>query len=137
VALLRIEVINPIEEKPVQGFFADAAREYCKRISRYAKVQCSEGFKQAKHPDTDNQTLTVQIARRGDSLSSHDFASLLASSALSGKSKIVFIVSEQPLHADRTISLSALHIASPLQTVLLLEQVYRAFRIINNEPYHK
>lgn len=135
---MRIEILNPQEKKPSLPFYRDAAAEYCKRLKRYAKVRCFSGPESLERMSSaDKQTLTVRICKTGNSLSSIQLASILESSPVSGKSRILFLISEQAFAADQTLSLSRLQISPSLQTVLTLEQIYRGFRIINNQPYHK
>jgi 23S rRNA (pseudouridine1915-N3)-methyltransferase len=135
---MRIEILHMGEDKTILDFFKDAAVEYMKRLSRYVQIQFKIELEEIeKVSSVNDQTLTILVNRHGESLASDALASLFESAAVSGKSRLIFIISDKPLPTDRTLALSKMQIDPSLQMVLLLEQIYRAYRIINNEPYHK
>lgn len=85
----------------------------------------------------------IALSERGQELTSEEFATLLQKLALRGESRLAFAVggtlglSAEVLAAARTaLSLSRLTFTHELARLVLLEQLYRAFRIINGEPYH-
>lgn len=86
----------------------------------------------------------IALDLKGKSLSSEELAARLEELALYGRSDLVFIIggsnglSEEVLkRADLTLSFSKLTFPHQLVRLILLEQIYRSFKIIKGEPYHK
>lgn len=147
-----------------EKFYAEAVREYEKRLSRYAKVNIVE-VPDEKAPERAPEALQEQIrSREGERLLRHireemyvialdlrgkeydsvAFAGHLADKMVQGHSHIAFIIGGSlGLHdtvlrrATESVSFSRLTFPHALMRVILLEQVYRACRIQNGEPYHK
>ena len=91
-----------------------------------------------------NNSYVIALAIDGKNLSSEELAEKISSLAVSGKSHITFVIggslglSDDVLKtADYKLSFSKMTFPHQLMKLILLEQVYRAFRINNNEPYHK
>ena len=81
---------------------------------------------------------------QGKELSSEDFAKFISKCGVTGNSNIVFVIGgslglseEVRKRANYKLCFSKMTFPHQLFRVMLLEQVYRGFRIINNEPYHK
>ncbi len=135
---MRIEILRLNDQRSMPDFLREATAEYSKRLNRYVQIELSaDTEKSSPIPLNQEQSISIAVNRHGDSLTSEGLAALFEKVAVSGKSKVTFIISDKPLTADLTLALSKMQIAPSLQTVLLLEQIYRAFRIIHNEPYHK
>lgn len=145
-------------------FYRDALAEYTKRLSRYCKLEIVE-VADEQTPDKSAPALEEQIKQReaerilgrlkedmyvctleiaGKKLTSEQFSSWLEQSALSGKSHIAFVIGGSlGLHesvirrAEYHLSFSDMTFPHQLMRVILSEQIYRAFRIMNGEPYHK
>lgn len=152
--------VGKIKEK----YFTDAIKEYTKRLSRYCKLEILE-LADEKTPDGASEAEELQIkakegerilksikdnayvfalAIQGKKLSSEDFADTINRLGIGGDSHLMFIIGgslgldERVLkRADRLISFSDMTFPHQLMRVILLEQIYRAYRIIQNEPYHK
>lgn len=152
--------VGKIKEK----YFTDAIKEYAKRLSRYCKLEILE-LADEKTPDGASEAEEMQIkakegerilksikdnayvfalAIQGKKLSSEDFADTINRLGIGGDSHLMFIIGgslgldERVLkRADRLISFSDMTFPHQLMRVILLEQIYRAYRIIQNEPYHK
>ena len=152
--------VGKIKEK----FFRDALEEYKKRLSRYCRLSEIE-VADEKTPDTASDAEARQIKEKegerllakisdsatvialaidGKGYSSEGFAAELEKLAIDGASHLQFVIggslglSDAVLsRADRRISFSAMTFPHQLMRVILLEQIYRAFRIQRNEPYHK
>lgn len=152
--------VGKIKEK----FYTDALAEYAKRLSKYCKLEFIE-VADEKTPDHASDLVNTQIkdkegerllakiqkdayvialAIQGKKYTSEGFADKLESLAVAGKSHLVFVIggslglSEHVLaRSDEKISFSDMTFPHQLMRVILLEQIYRAYRIIQHEPYHK
>ncbi|NDL66555.1 23S rRNA (pseudouridine(1915)-N(3))-methyltransferase RlmH [Anaerotalea alkaliphila] len=122
-----------------------ALQEYGKRLGKYCKISlrcCTEGAALAKDLKSRGQTYTIAIPTAGPfrnvrEMDSESFAETLESLAISGTSDVTFLVGPTGLPADTAIALSRMDTDPLLAAVVLYEQVYRAFRILNNHAYHK
>ncbi len=159
---MRITVIavGKIKEK----FFRDAIEEYSKRLSRYVKLEViavddemtpdgasetlmqeillKEGKRILSKVKEDDVVCTLEI--KGKKLTSEGLADWIEKQGTYGKSSICFIIGGSlGLHesvtkrADMHLSFSDMTFPHQLMRVVLLEQIYRSYRIINHEPYHK
>lgn len=152
--------VGKVKEK----FYRDALAEYSKRLSRYCKFEVVEVTDEMT-PDNAGEALEEQIKEReakrilskikedalvctleiaGNRLSSVAFADWLEKAAVGGKSSLVFVIggslglhSTVTKRSDFALSFSDMTFPHQLMRVILSEQIYRAFRIINGEPYHK
>lgn len=157
---ITIVCVGKIKEK----FYRDALAEYIKRLGRYCKPEIVE-VADEQTPDKSAPALEEQIKQReaerilgrlkedmyvctleiaGKKLTSEQFSSWLEKSALSGKSHIAFVIGGSLGLHDSVIRRSECHLSfsdmtfpHQLMRVILCEQIYRAFRIMNGEPYHK
>ena len=152
--------VGKIKEK----YFTDAIAEYAKRLSRYCKLEIIE-VADEKTPDGASEVLENQIKEKegerilskvpdsayvialaieGKQLSSEELADKMEKWNVGGISHLVFIIggslglTPKVLNrADYKLSFSKMTFPHHLMRVVLLEQIYRSFRIRNNEPYHK
>ncbi len=138
--------------------------EFSKRLSKYSKlefieldddkcpenlsekdmilVKKKEGTKILSKIKQNSYVITLFI--EGNNLSSEELASKISTLAVSGKSHVTFIIggslglsNDVLKRADYKLSFSKMTFPHQLMKLILLEQIYRAFRINNNEPYHK
>lgn len=157
---INLVTVGKLKEK----YLKDAVKEYEKRLSKYCKLSISEVadektpedaslvlMKQIKDKEGERilkkiseKSFVIALAIAGDELSSLEMADFLDKSMVSGVSDITFVIggslglSDQVLQrANLELSFSKLTFPHQLMRVLLLEQVYRCFRIIAKEPYHK
>ena len=147
-----------------EPFFRDAALEYVKRLSRYAKTRIVE-VPDEKAPETlspleraavlkkEGERILSKIeagdhvtalAIKGKPLSSEEFAKEIGQLKNHGKSSLVFVIggslglsADVLERADESISFSRMTFPHQLMRVILLEQIYRAEKILAGEPYHK
>ena len=157
---IRIICIGRLKER----FLQDAQAEFLKRLSRFATVEVLE-LPDEKAPEQLSSTQKDLIKRKegerilskvtdGDHLiatvidgagfTSEQFSKKLSDCMLNGKSRIVFAIGgslglsfEVISRADILISFSPMTFTHQIFRIMLLEQIYRAFKIMNNEPYHK
>ena len=152
--------VGKIKEK----FYSQAIEEYSKRLSKYCKLEIKEAADE-KTPDSASDTVNrmikekegdrllsfikddsyvIALAIDGKMLDSVELSEKIDNLMLSGKSDIVFVIGgslgldKRVLdRADYKLSFSKMTFPHPLMRVILLEQIYRSFRIMKNEPYHK
>ncbi len=147
-----------------EAFYRDAIAEYEKRLGRYCRLEILE-VADEKTPEDAGALMQEQIKEKegrrllekiredafvctleiqGKRLSSEEFAGWVEKSGIKGDSHIVFVIGGSlGLHADvrkradMALSFSDMTFPHQLMRVILLEQIYRAFRIIHHQPYHK
>lgn len=147
-----------------EDFYRKAVSEYEKRLSRYCRLEIIE-VQDEKTPDHASSVMEEQIKEKeaarilkhikedacvfsleieGSKPDSVSFANQLDQLAVQGKSHIQFIIGGSlGLHqsvskaAHQAISFSNMTFPHQLMRVILLEQIYRGYRIIKGEPYHK
>lgn len=152
--------VGKVKEK----FYIQAIKEFQKRLSRYIKLEIIE-VQDEKTPDKAGEKLEQQIketegqrifkhikekdyvialAIQGEMPDSIQLARKIDRLGVSGVGQIVFVIggslglSEKVLNrADEKLSFSRMTFPHQLMRVILLEQIYRSFRIIHGEPYHK
>ena len=117
-----------------ERFFEAAIEEYSKRLSRYCKLEIIQ-VADEKTPDGASEALERQIREKeGERILSHirDGAYVIAL-AIRGKGLSEAVMKRSDYH----LSFSPLTFPHQLMRVILLEQIYRSFRINAGEPYHK
>lgn len=147
-----------------ERYLEEAIREYTKRLNRYCKLEIIQAADE-KTPDGASLSLEEQIKDRegkrilshvkdgmyvialaiqGKMLTSEELAEKMDSLGVSGISHVAFIIggslglSKEVLgRADFQLSFSKMTFPHQLMRVILLEQIYRSYRIIAGEPYHK
>lgn len=157
---ITIITVGKIKEK----YLKDAIEEYSKRLVKYCRLELIE-VADEKTPDSAGEAMGQQIRGKeaariqkyikadsyvvalaidGHALSSEQFAHKIDALGIQGVSHITFVIggsiglgSEVLNRADYRLSFSLMTFPHQLMRVILLEQIYRAYRIINHEPYHK
>lgn len=125
-------------QKISKKFISSANSEYLKRLSKYCKIKVIEKTNFEKELDDINKTYKINLTIEKDTIRSEDFADYLSSLAINSNSNVSFFVnSSSDFSFDDTITISKMDINEELLTTILLEQIYRAYRINKNEPYHK
>ena len=151
--MIKLITVGTIKEK----YLKDAIEEYQKRLKKYTNLELievkDEGLveeskaisieaeKIKKHLSSKDYIITMEI--EGKQLSSTEFAEKLNQIQIEN-SNIVFIIGGSYGLSDEIKQMSRLHLSFSKMTfphqlfrVLLLEQIYRSFKIMNNESYHK
>lgn len=157
---ITLVTVGKVKEK----FYRDAISEYAKRLGRYCTLEILE-VADEKTPDGAAQALEQQIIEKegerilscirddayvialailGKQRSSEQLAAHIDELTVRGRSHICFVIggslglSPKVLQrADEQLSFSLMTFPHQLMRVVLLEQIYRSFRIIKGEPYHK
>lgn len=147
-----------------ETFFQEAVKEYEKRLGRYCKLEIIQ-VADEKTPDGAGEALENQIKDRegerllaqikegayvaalaieGEMLGSEELAEKIGRLGVMGVSQIVFVIGgslglsgKVMERADCALSFSRMTFPHQLMRVILLEQLYRSYRILNHEPYHK
>ena len=144
--MIKIICVGKIKEQ----FYRDAISEYMKRLRKYHKVVIEEVMDSdivhekdliIKHLNSRDYIVTLEI--EGNLISSLEFSSFI-DKTLINNSNITFIIGgSNGLHEDikkmsnYKLSFSKMTFPHQLFRVILLEQIYRSFKIFNNESYHK
>lgn len=153
-------VVGKIKET----YYTDAVKEYAKRLSRYCKLEIVE-LPDEKTPDGASvaeemaileregerilkalreDAYVIALAIEGKGLDSVEFSGKIEQLGIRGVSHITFVIggslglaSSVMSRADEALSFSRMTFPHQLMRVILLEQIYRSFRIMKGEPYHK
>ena len=157
---ITILTVGKIKEK----YLKDAIAEYAKRLSRYCKLEIvevadektienasqvletqirdKEAERLMKYIREDAYVITLEI--KGKQLTSEELSKKINQLGIQGKSHIIFVIGgsiglgdEILKRSDYALSFSKMTFPHQLMRVILLEQIYRSYRIINGEPYHK
>ena len=157
---ITILTVGKIKEK----YLKDAVAEYTKRLSRYCRLEIIEVIDE-KTPDNASAAVEEMIRQKeaerlmkyirddafvitleinGNMLDSVSFAQKIKQLAINGKSHLIFVIggsiglgSEILKRSDFALSFSSMTFPHQLMRVILLEQIYRGYRIIEGAPYHK
>lgn len=152
--------VGKIKEK----YLKDAIAEYTKRLSKYCKLEIFE-VADEKTPDNASEVVEESIRQKegdrilklmkddayvitleigGKMLDSVELSQKIENLGVQGKSHIVFVIGgsiglskEVCKRSNFALSFSKMTFPHQLMRVILLEQVYRSYRIMSGEPYHK
>lgn len=124
------------QKKDIPDYYLGAIKEYSKRLGRYCNLIIEAVENTSEIPPLVSSYYTYRVHVKGKALDSVSFSETLQSLTLNGHSKIAFVINLK-FDTDDTLSLSSLSLSDELSVVSILEQVYRAFRIWYDEPYHK
>ncbi|MDO4777980.1 MAG: 23S rRNA (pseudouridine(1915)-N(3))-methyltransferase RlmH [Tissierellia bacterium] len=157
---INLVAVGNIKEK----YFIDAINEYKKRLSSYANLKIWEisEYKLPNNPGDSKifeglekegelilnkipeKSFVIALCVEGKGFSSEEFSDKISECMINGYSDISFVIggsyglSEKVKStANLRLSFSKMTFPHQLMRVILLEQVYRGFRILKNEPYHK
>ena len=157
---ITILTVGKIKEK----YLKDAIAEYTKRLSKYCKleiievndektpdnastvvenaIRAKEGERLLKYVKDDAFVITLEI--QGKMLTSEELAEKMDTLGVRGVSHIMFIIGgsiglgeEVMKRSDFALSFSKMTFPHQLMRVILLEQIYRSYRINSGETYHK
>jgi 23S rRNA (pseudouridine1915-N3)-methyltransferase len=157
---IQIVSVGKLKER----YLVDGIAEYVKRLGPYAKVQVvevpDEKAPESMSPAEERQVkeregerllaqlrgdaFVVALAIDGQALSSEQLAQQLADLGTYGRSQVAFVIggslglsSEVLERADMRLSFGRMTLPHQLMRLVLVEQIYRAFKINRREPYHK
>lgn len=157
---IRIVCVGKLREQ----FYIDAFSEYSKRLSAYCKFECVElnETKLGSSPSDKEiaaaldkeasdieraigkDAYVIAMCVEGGQLKSEDFARKINSLAVSGRGRLCFVIGGSfgispkiKQRADIRLGMSEMTFPHHLARVMLAEQIYRAFKIIEGSKYHK
>lgn len=157
---IKIIAVGKLKEK----YLKSGIDEYLKRMKSYSKVEIVEVPDEQAPENLSDKDLEIVKTKEGERilskikkedfvinleiggklLSSEELAELIEKSQLDGRDSIVFIIGgsnglskEVIQRGDSSLSFSKMTFPHQLMRLILIEQVYRGYRIINNHPYHK
>ncbi|MCR2044827.1 23S rRNA (pseudouridine(1915)-N(3))-methyltransferase RlmH [Anaerosalibacter massiliensis] len=152
--------VGKIKEK----FMQEGIKEYSKRLSRYCKLKIIEVTDESAPENLSekeieiikekegkrilsklsNNSYIISLDIKGKNFSSEEFSKKIEDITLGGTNDITFIIggslglSEEILNKSNfKLSFSKMTFPHQLMRIILLEQIYRGFRIMKGEPYHK
>lgn len=157
---VQILCVGKVKEK----FYRDAIAEFEKRLSRYCKLEIvevadeqtpedappaiceqikdKEGERLLSKIKQDSYVITLEIL--GKKMDSVSFSKVIEKAAVEGKGQISFVIGGSlglskavMKRSDLALSFSDMTFPHQLMRVILCEQIYRGFRILSGEPYHK
>lgn len=160
--MIRVTLITVGKIK--ESYFREAIAEYSKRLQSYCRLQIVE-VADEKTPDGPSAAeeerillaegerilskipqgaYVISLEIEGKKMDSMQLARLIEQKSVQGESHLVFVIGgslglskKVKSKADLALSFSDMTFPHQLMRVILLEQIYRAFRIIAKEPYHK
>lgn len=157
---ITVVAVGKLKEK----YLKEGINEYSKRLSRFCELQVIEvddeqapdnlsvsQEKQVKKREAERimkkvkeESTLIVLDLKGKKLNSEEFSDKLNSFFISGKSHLTFVIGgslgldeELIQKADFRLCLSNMTFPHQLARLILLEQIFRAFKILNNETYHK
>ena len=147
-----------------EAYLNSGIEEYTKRLSKYTKLVFIE-VKDEKAPESlshkeqhqvkdvegeriltkiDKDAYVIALEPKGVSMTSEEFANKIEDIKTYNSSHVIFIIggslglsNQLRRHVNLELSFSKFTFPHQLMRLILLEQIYRSFRISNNEPYHK
>ncbi|MBR6469348.1 MAG: 23S rRNA (pseudouridine(1915)-N(3))-methyltransferase RlmH [Lachnospiraceae bacterium] len=147
-----------------EDYLKDAVNEYVKRLKKYCRINIIESLDE-KAPEGQGSALDIKARQlegsriirhikddavvicleiEGVMMSSEVLAGVIKDAGINGKSNIQFVIGGSLGLSDEVISRADIHLSfskmtfpHQLMRVILLEQIYRSFKINANEPYHK
>jgi 23S rRNA (pseudouridine1915-N3)-methyltransferase len=156
----RIISVGKIREK----FYNEGIKEYLKRLSPYGNFELLDGLEEKVSPNPgekeinrvldkegerilnligDNEIL-IALDLRGETFRSEQFADLLKDWNESGRPRVNFVIGAShglspavKQRADYSLSFSKMTFPHQMAVLMLTEQIYRGFKILKGEPYHK
>lgn len=157
---IRILSVGKLKEK----YLKQGIQEYAKRLGAYTKLEMVEVKDEATKKNASDEEIrqvlekegqrllahirledyVFVLAIKGDLVSSEELASEIERCMTYGRSSLTFVIggslgTSQAINqrADRLLSFGKMTLPHQLMRLVLTEQIYRSFRIIHNEPYHK
>ena len=147
-----------------EAFYLNGIKEYLKRLQPYSSIELVDGLEEKTNPRAGLSEINRVLSREGErvlklvgdddilvvldiqgnSISSEAFAQLLEQWNISGKSRVNLVIGgshglseEVKRRANYRLSFSPMTFPHQMAVLILSEQLYRGFKILKGEPYHK
>ncbi|HHW56343.1 MAG TPA: 23S rRNA (pseudouridine(1915)-N(3))-methyltransferase RlmH [Clostridia bacterium] len=122
----------------IHKFYFEAIKEYQKRLSKFCNISFLNHKNLQKLTSQEmDKYYKIVISSAGKPLSSEELAEKIKKFELTGITDILIIIGNEDFHWDEIISISPMKMSLGLTSTIFFEQLYRAYKILNNEPYHK
>lgn len=147
-----------------EPFYTKGINEYLKRLKAYIAIELVDGLEEKLNPNASEKDIEKVLAKegqkilnnmspddivilldiKGKTMDSTSFAKELENYNLSGRKRVIFIIgssygvsTEVKKRANYLLSFSPMTFPHQMAVLILVEQIYRGFKILKNEPYHK
>jgi 23S rRNA (pseudouridine1915-N3)-methyltransferase len=127
-----------------KGYIMEGVKDYKERISHYANIEIFEIVEKSVEKFISPKTFNIFLERTGTEISSMEFSDFIKEQLTYSSKDIAFFIGGAEgfdksiiKKADLKLSFSKMTFPHEVSRLILLEQIYRAFTIINNEKYHK
>lgn len=119
--------------KTKNNIYCGLQNDYISRLKKF----CNISIKNSEFSKP-NKSYVINISKKAKSISSTDFAKKIEDIFVNGYSNIVFCMTDTKVSVfDFELCISSMDISYNIELTMLIEQIYRAFKINNNEVYHK
>ncbi|MBR0382919.1 MAG: 23S rRNA (pseudouridine(1915)-N(3))-methyltransferase RlmH [Eubacterium sp.] len=152
---MKYEIAARISEKPAD-YCVGAIAEYAKRLTAYCKirhqfVRRDSAWKKIIGEKAAGKEVRIRVLPGESRITSEELSRLIGKWESAGMRRILFLIpdpeeslpaEEEPVqslqwHADFLLPVSSFSMGSDMVTMILYEQIYRGYRILHNQPYHK
>ncbi|MBI9012202.1 MAG: 23S rRNA (pseudouridine(1915)-N(3))-methyltransferase RlmH [Clostridiales bacterium] len=115
-----------------------AIKEYDKRLGRYCKIEMIlVKNKEMLLKKLSNKSHVIKVSTEGDLITSEGLAEKIKTLGVTGTSDMAFVYSEEEFEWDEHVAISKMDMSLGMVMTILFEQIYRGYRIIHNQAYHK
>jgi len=131
---IKIYAIGKVKDKNQ----LDAIKEYDKRLGRYCKIEMIlVKNKEMLLKKLSNKSYVIKVSTTGELFTSEGLAEKIKTLGVSGTSDMAIVYSEEEFEWDEHLGLSKMDMSLGMIMTILFEQIYRGYRIIHNQAYHK
>lgn len=126
-----------LKETKIPSFYEEAINEYKKRLGKYCNLQITQIKDFSALENLLQGFYSIEVATKGSAIDSVELSEKIQNLATDGHSRVAFLINLKYQKAEESIRLASIDLSDELFLVALLEQVYRSYRILYGEPYHK
>lgn len=126
-----------LKETKIPTYYDDAIKEYKKRLGKYCNLQITRINNSTNMENMLHGYYVIEAKAKGTSIDSIELSEKLQNLATAGHPKVAFLINMKAQNSHESIRLTSIELSDELSLVAMLEQIYRSYRILNGEPYHK